>query len=574
MQEVSVVAEKKEKQYVSDNAQLMAEWDWEKNDELGFAPNRMAYQSNKIVWWKCSKGHEWKSSPANRNKGHACPYCSGRYAIRGETDLRTVNPALAKEWNYEKNGRLTPADVLPNSMKKVWWICNQGHEWQAMIANRSKGNSCIYCSGQKALKGYNDLKTVNPVLAEEWNYEKNGGLTPEDVTSGSGKKVWWRCNKGHEWQATIVHRNNGKGCPICDSERKTSFSEYALEFYLNKIGLDVIHSYNEQGYELDIYIPSLKTAIEYDGFWHRYRVEQDLEKNRKCQSDGITLYRIREGLLPLYDSSLDYVVQEDQKDLPQVLEIVLGKITGICVDVDLKRDAVAIESLRELAEKEASVLNLTPTIAEQWNYERNGTLKPESFSAHSNKIVWWKCSKGHEWQAKINSRSKGKGCPYCSGRYAIKGKNDLQTLNSTLVVEWDYEKNGELKPSEVKPNSQKKVWWKCSIGHEWQATVAHRNRGRGCPYCAGRYVISGENDLQTVNPTLAEEWNYEKNNGLTPADVTANTHKKVWWKCKKGHEWQASIADRNRGRGCPSCAKANASKRALERWQRKKANAP
>ena len=90
-------------------------------------------------------------------------------------------------------------------------------------------------------------------------------------------------------------------------------------------------------------------------------------------------------------------------------------------------------------------------------------------------------------------------------------------------------------------------------GHEWQAPIGNRNIGRGCPYCVGQKIVKGENVLQTVNPILAKDWNYEKNNGLTPMDVTPNSHKKVWWKCSKGHEWQAVVASRNRGSGCPIC---------------------
>ena len=97
------MAEKKEKQYVSDNAQLMAEWNWEKNDELGFDPKILTLGSNKKAWWKCSKEHEWQATIFHRNNGMRCPYCAGRYAVKGENDLQTVNPTLAKEWNYEKN---------------------------------------------------------------------------------------------------------------------------------------------------------------------------------------------------------------------------------------------------------------------------------------------------------------------------------------------------------------------------------------------------------------------------------------------------------------------------------------
>ena len=129
---------------------------------------------------------------------------------------------------------------------------------------------------QKILVGYNDLTTINPALANEWNYEKNGSLMPENFAESSGKKVWWKCKKGHEWQATIASRNSGTGCPICNSERHTSFPEFALVYYLKKYGVDVIHSYKDRGYELDIYIPSRKIAIEYDGsYWHKDKTKKE-----------------------------------------------------------------------------------------------------------------------------------------------------------------------------------------------------------------------------------------------------------------------------------------------------------
>ena len=621
---VSVVAEKKEKRYVSDNAQLMTEWDWEKNTDV--VPAQLTLGSHKKVWWKCKKGHEWQTEVYNRdsgkgcpycagkyavkgendlqtinptlatewnyernnrltpvevmpnsgqkvwwkcikghewqaiikdrNNGNGCPYCSGRYAIKGENDLQTVNSTLAKEWNYERNNGVTPIDVLPNSNKKVWWKCSKGHEWQATINSRNKGIGCPYCAGKYAVKGENDLQTINPTLATEWNYEKNNGLTPMEVMPNSGKKVWWKCIKGHEWQATIDSRNRGNKCPICNSERHTSFPEYAIVYYLKKHDLEVIHSYREKGYELDIYIPTKKTAIEYDGYyWHKNKTKKDLEKNLACKKDGIKLFRIREDLPPLNDSSEDYVIQKNQKNLSKILGKILGKIIETNVDVDIERDSIAIENLREHTEKENSILVSNPKVASEWNYEKNSNLKPENFLANSDKKVWWKCIKGHEWQATISNRNNGNGCPYCSGKKVLKGYNDLQTINPILAKEWNYEKNNELLPVDVMPNSHKKVWWKCNEGHEWQATIDHRNKGRGCSYCAGQKVLKGHNDLQTINPILAKEWNYEKNNELTPIDVMPNSHKKVWWKCNEGHEWQASIDSRNRGNGCPQCAK-------------------
>ena len=198
---------------------------------------------------------------------------------------------------------------------------------------------------------------------------------------------------------------------------------------------------------------------------------------------------------------------------------------------------------------------VNPTLAKEWNYEKNGDLRPVNVTANSHKKVWWKCSKGHEWQATVDHRNKGRGCSYCAGQKVLRGYNDLQTVNPILAKEWNYEKNTGLSPMDVMPNSDKKVWWKCSEGHEWQAMISNRNKGRGCPFCSGRYAVKGTNDLQTVNPILAKEWNYEKNNGLTPMDVTPGSNKKVWWKCCKGHEWQATIYNRNKGNGCPICRK-------------------
>ncbi len=537
------------------NPILSKEWNYGKNGAL--RPVHFTANSGQKIWWKCNKGHEWQATIDGRNRGSGCPYCTGHKVLMGYNDLQTLNPTLAREWNYEKNPGLTPTKVMLKSGKKVWWKCDEGHEWQATVASRSDGRGCPYCSGRYVIKGENDLQTINPTLAKEWNHEKNNGLTPMDVLPNSEKKVWWKCNKGHEWNATVGSRNSGNGCPICNSEQSTSFPEYALIFYLEKYGLKTIHSYRKMGYELDVFIPSKKVAIEYDGYyWHKNKSKQDLSKNLKCKKDGIKLYRIRENLPSLNDSSIDYIITKSQKDLSKTFAMVLSEIIGFDVDVDLNRDNIDIEILREHIDKENSLMFSNPEVANEWNYEKNGNLKPEHFATNSSKRVWWKCSKGHEWQAIISSRNDGHGCPYCTGNKVLRGYNDLQTINPNLAKEWHHEKNRDLKPEHFTVNSGKKVWWKCNKGHEWQATVAHRSHGHGCPYCSGRYAISGENDLQTTNPTLTQEWNHEKNNDIMPTNVLPNSNKRVWWKCNSGHEWQARVVDRSRGSGCPICRKS------------------
>ena len=127
--------------------------------------------------------------------------------VVGVNDLATVNPKLAAEWSSENNGALKPQDVTKSSGRKVWWrhVLTDGsvHEWQATVASRSDGHGCPFCSNIRVLPGFNDLATINPELAAEWSPLKNGVLKPSDVLSGSNRKVWWRCSKGHEWQAEL-----------------------------------------------------------------------------------------------------------------------------------------------------------------------------------------------------------------------------------------------------------------------------------------------------------------------------------------------------------------------------------
>lgn len=175
--------------------------------------------SNYKAWWKCSKGHEWQAVVSSRSYGTGCPFCSGKLVIPGSTDLATVHPEIAELWNCKRNADLTPKQFSQHSNKKVWWICDKGHEWMAAISSLSGGKRCPYCSGRKVLRGFNDLEHLRPDLMAEWDYEKND-LKPEDVTEHSGKKAWWKCQQcSHEWLAVIDSRSKGHGCPVCARER-------------------------------------------------------------------------------------------------------------------------------------------------------------------------------------------------------------------------------------------------------------------------------------------------------------------------------------------------------------------
>ncbi len=610
---------------LSCNPELAKEWNYDKNNGLG--PADFMFGSNKKVWWKCSEGHEWLASISNRKKDRGCPYCSNRMVLEGYNDLQTVNPALASEWDCEKNGKLSPQMVTTHSGKKVWWICAKNHSWQASIDNRSKGKGCPvcknkkvsighnnlsltnpelimewdydknvglspddftvgsykrvwwkcknghswyvsiyhrnksqgcpYCSNSKVKSGFNDLATANPIIASEWDYEKNGELTPNDFLPNSGKKAWWKCARGHSWNATIVSRNYGGGCPQCSSEMKTSFPEQACLFYFEKI-TRAINRDITWGKEIDVYLPDKQAGIEYDG---RYYHKTDKSKKNEMLKDAffadnnIRIIRIKESNDNRTDGNIiQYKVDYKYSYLPWAI-MEACQLLGIeeCPDMDLDRDQAEIYSRYVNSMKASSLAEKRPDLASEWDYEKNGMLTPDLVSFSSMKIVWWKCKQNHSWSASVNGRNKA-GCPFCSGKRAIKGETDFATLFPALVGEWNYEKNGELLPDSVTAHSSKKVWWKCAQGHEWEATINTRSYGSECPICLNRRQQSRYGDLQSSNPLLASEWNYEKNGNLKPSDFTLHSGKKVWWKCAKGHEWEATIDNRaGRGIGCPFC---------------------
>ncbi|RHT93280.1 hypothetical protein DW721_07205 [Clostridium sp. AM27-31LB] len=474
------------------NPELISEWNYEKNTLL--TPNMVKAGSSDKVWWICDKGHEWQAVISSRTVNESgCPFCSGRYAIQGENDLMSVDSPLLKEWNYDRNGRLTPSDFKEHSARKIWWKCKKGHEWCSSISDRSRGDGCPYCSGKRVLVGFNDLAHINPYIAKEWNYEKNGNKIPQKYTCKSGIKVWWKCEKGHEWKTSISNRSRGDGCPKCNSGIRTSFPEQAIYFYVKKIYPDAVNRCTDvlpNGMEIDIFIPSINVGIEYDGsVWHESdkALEKEVKKYIECKRNDIFLIRVKEKGGNARENSCDVMLRIDDSfnnEAYSSLFMQLSKYIKIPNEIDVKNDRVHIQENYKTEIKNNSFGSKYADLVVEWDSEKNGMLTPYMFSSNSGERIWWKCCKNHSWQTTISTRAKGSGCPYCSGRYAIKGENDLQTLRPEIASEWNYNKNGKLLPCEFKSQSNKKVWWKCKEGHEWEAIIANRTRrGDGCPVC-------------------------------------------------------------------------------------------
>lgn len=568
-------------------ADYIKDWDYEKN--IDHNPNILTAGSSYKVWWKCSIcNHSWQASPNERIlHGNKCPVCSLNYLkhrkIQEKGSFAENYPERAKDWDYRKNGELLPTQITSGSNIKVYWKCHVcGYKWKGMVCNHAKSMySCEKCAiKERALERYGNkpLIETHPWLADEWDYKKNGKLTPYNVTAHHYKHVNWVCHKGHHWSAIVsVRVNQNSGCPRCKKEWATSFPEQAIYFYLKKI----TNAHNKFPYkgkkEIDIYLDDKdwNTAIEYDGAYYHstlQSVKRDTRKNQFLADNGIRLIRVKEG--EYNNTSHDTVYVKIQKNYTH-LKWVISEILKLCnkekyidqLDIDIERDRNQIYALYIQTEKGNSIVAKMPEVAKQWDYERNGDIKPEFILCTSAKKFYWKCEKGHSWCAQVNSRLSGRGCPYCAGHILVPGENDLLSQNPKLAKEWDYERNKDLTPDIITVNNSKKVWWICSIcHHHWKTSVASRNKGTSCPKCADKQrilsrhkkIVQDKGSFADNYPQLLKEWDYEKNEGLDPQKLPPHCAKKVWWTCSIcARSWQATMDARAKGHGCEQCYKRN-----------------
>lgn len=356
----------------------------------------------------------------------------------GVNDLKTLYPDIAADWDYEKNGSLTPDMVMPGSSIRVWWKCSNkscNHSWYIPVGDRVRSKGCPKCIAKKAAPG-KDLMSVDPLLCEEWDYELNGDLTPDMVSYGSKEKVYWKCKTcGNSWKAAIYNRagSHKSGCPECRKEKQTSFPEQTILYYIKQANLGGISRFTSKWFakeqknstpELDIYIPTLAVGIEYDGQRFHNDAERDCKKIELCQRYGVTLFRIRESECPSIskEAFVKSVKARNESDLESAIRWIIDSINSLfsltlSIDVNIERDRQAIYSQMSLVKKENSLAEVNPSLAEEWDYEMNKDLTPDMFLPKSGKHVWWKCPDcGDSYKAKVCSRSYGHAHSTCSHR--------------------------------------------------------------------------------------------------------------------------------------------------------------
>lgn len=256
----------------------------------------------------------------------------------------------------------------------------------------------------------------------------------------------------------------------------------------------------------------------------------------------------------------------------QAIRYLRGKMESRELEEDEIARLNAIGFPWKVQKQEKKKILIDGRLAELWDEEKNGSV--ELAKKYNN--YWWKCPNcGCEWQRALWIAAESNLCPACEGGLTLaKGWNDLKTVYPDIAADWDYEKNGGLKPSDVMARSGKKVWWKCRTCHgSWQCEVSYRVQDKKvCPYCKKKKLLKGFNDIKSQYPEIAKDYLPELNDGVPADEVIVKYTVKVRWRCHIcGHEWICAVGLRTREKnpcGCAVCGAKRAgrkiSKRAVE----------
>lgn len=313
---------------------LAAEWHPTLNGKL--LPTQVTYGQGKIVQWLCPQGHSYPMSLNTRSRGLNCGICAGQSVLAGFNDLATTHPHLAAEWHPTLNGKLLPTQISKGHNAKIFWSGKCGHTWPATVASRALSKSgCSVCGNRLILIGFNDLATIDPILASEWHPTKNGGLLPTQVFPKARETVYWLGKCGHEWAAAIYSRATGRGCKECAEANMVSQAEKEIFTYLSSLGFLVEQTNRKllKGKEIDLYLPKEKFAIEFNGIhWHSEQMGKNetyhYSKWIECRKIGVKLIQIWEdNWIKDKKLVLQTIVQKLDNTMQPTTETVFAELT-------------------------------------------------------------------------------------------------------------------------------------------------------------------------------------------------------------------------------------------------------
>jgi hypothetical protein len=333
--------------------QLATQWHPRKNN--GILPSEVSQGSKFVAWWLGVCGHEWPATVASRASGRGCPICAKKVIAPQINDLATTHPHLLATWDYQRN-TLNPQELSWGSRKKVWWICEFGHPWEASPVKRVAGQGCPICAGNAVHVGINDLETLRPEIASTWDYQRNMRKSPSSTKVDAREKFWWMCDRRHSFRMSVDQRVKGGVCSVCNTPPK--------------------HPLN----------PISQSHPQLAREWHP-------SKNGGIGPENVSSgSHLRAWWICQFGHEWDAVIPSRAR----------GNNCPICSNQRV------VEGINDI-----SITN--PDLLASWDYELNVNVSPSSLSAGSTRVkVWWRCENGHPWRTTVPKRLEGQGCPTCS----------------------------------------------------------------------------------------------------------------------------------------------------------------
>lgn len=475
---------------------LLHFWDEEKNS-CGFSDIGSIKEK---LYWKCNEGHEIILSLEEMLVGTCCMECVNK-ALLNEFNIldsfAEIRTDLIHQWDITRNGDISPFNVSKFSSKMITWICPESYGiWKASIKNRiSSTTSSPFMLNKKVKKGYNDLITLRPDLAEQWDYENNE-IFPDEVTPGSSKKVSWVCPVTHEKFVDSVKNR---------ARTKRTDSPYVLRKKL-------LTGYND----IASLYPQCITHWSYNNI-----VTPD-----------------KEIAINLKNKKFLWIDNETGEEFEDTL-----------LSADEK-------GYRKHPQGFVSLYDANPVIASQLVGDEDPKEIP---AGSNKVKTWKCPKTGFTWETTVHNRLKGsEDSPFISGRKVVQGFNDISTTHPEHARFWS-KNNTLLPTEVSYASNKKALWICPVSEIEYEQVIAQRTKSdpRSSPISNNQLIIPGYNDIFTIRPDLKEFFS-DKNN-INPHELSVFSHKVALWVCNKNkaHEFYCRISDFTRGDkrkiNCPLC---------------------
>lgn len=381
--------------------------------------------------------------------------------IKGSLLLRA--PLLKDFWDYENNSE--DIDNLSYYSKNpAYWKCPKcGLSWEEEINFISKrSNPCPNCSKvAKLIQGVNDLATLRPDLLKDWDWNNNYKL-PEELTLGARYRASWVCHVcGHSWESRLDSRTkNMHGCPMCAKGGGSSVPDYTLYKLLSlSLNCEVLYRFNVlPRLEADVYIPSKKVVIEYNGYgFHKSKDKQEKDRIKEDEfiSAGLKVFKFVERK----DRYKNIEIFSDYALIPEMsmdsFEFLKETLIKCCIEWGILNYADIPNSFFELNLSDIRA-NVSKPIYKRsmaylldsrddlnWDFELNEGIKPEDVYRSIRTPIYLKCDKGHSFLTTPRHVNDGYGCKICYGR----GNSDFNKFDLAYNMSLLFKKFKESKDS-------------------------------------------------------------------------------------------------------------------------------